>query len=130
MLNNKLTLVYFPLVFIFTFFLSSCSFFATPETLNSCSNPSSPNIVDSLTTSTGIISLVDVDINGITVQKWVILPVTPSATIYVPCNLPIDARVKSREFEFSANVYDHSPNAGDTVLTGFTFIELTYLQRN
>lgn len=128
-MKNKLTLVYFLL--LSTFALSSCNIFEyTPIQVYSCTNANSPDIVDSIYYSTGIVSLVDVDINGTQVQKWVILPSSPITTIYVPCNLPLEARVKSREFEFKANVYEHSPNAADTVLSGFTFIDLTYLQRN
>jgi hypothetical protein len=130
MRKSKVPKVLFCLPVCFILLLTSCGFFETEIEVTPCSGTGSTNFVDTLSDHHGIVSLVDVEINGIAVQKWVILPKYSPGKIYVPCNLPHDGRVKSKEVYFNGKELDHSPNPQDTVLQGFTFIELTYLKND
>ncbi len=112
--------------------ISSCSFFGVdtspPVPVVSCSYSSSPAILDTLDRQMGTVSLIDVEINGVPEKRWVILP-DGSSSIYYPCNLPNEVKIKWERIYFSALVVDRIAIGQDSSLGGLQPIELTQLEK-
>jgi hypothetical protein len=110
--------------------LTSCSFFGNgyhDVHVYPC-NSSPATVVDSIPLTHGRMSRVIAEIDGVPVQKWVILPDAPSSMIYDPCNLPNEAKVAGEKIYFTADILSNVLPVQDTVLNGFTPIEITHLQ--
>ena len=110
---------------------SSCNFFEIKEQVDviPCNNSSQLQVTDSISNTDGRITLINVEIDGVQVQRWVIIPDSPKKGVYEACNLPGSVKHKEQTITFSAFILEDIGSVHDTILNGLTPIEITMLEK-